>query len=190
MAFFKKLKSKKSFSVFSSSSSSSAACSPNKKSTLFTNVNLGINDTLLNGSAIESGRNGASYVIDDEFNVSKAISTNITTNNSQNTSFFTHTKSFISNKLKSNNNNNKSKLNSSVNDSFNSATNSNSSPANHSLSTTRSPPSPSHNHAVSSRTLIVYHIDSETEGSFNLTVKVCNVLRITAFELSNGRFTF
>ena len=181
MSFFKKLKSKKSFSVFSTSSSSN---SPSKKQTLFNNnnnnTNLGLSPVKsiqINGNKLlESGGNNSSYVIGDEFGIaSKAMS-----NHSQNTSFFSHTKSFISHKLKSNNNNNnKSKMNSSINDSFNSATNSNSSPANQSLATSRTPPSPStHNQTVSSRTLIVYHIDSETEGSFNLNVKVSVSLEI------------
>jgi hypothetical protein len=176
MAFFKKLKSKKSFSVFSSGS-------PNKRQQqpLYdNNTSLSLpseNGHLINGNVLESGSDGnnRSFVIGEDFTVAKGVSRNFNTNFSQNTSFLSHTKSFISNKLKNSSlssKNSKNKINSSINDSFNSATNSNSSPANQSLSTSRTPPSPSSHNQASQRTLVVYHIDSETEGSFNLNVKV------------------
>jgi hypothetical protein len=155
--------------------------SPNKKQQPLFNNNTSLsltseNGHLINGNVLESGGDGnnRSYVIGEDFCVSKGVSHNFNANFSQNTSFLSHTKSFISHKLKNSSlssRNSKNKINSSINDSFNSATNSNS-PANQSLSTSRTPPSPSSHNQTSTRTLVVYHIDSETEGSFNLNVKV------------------
>ena len=152
MSFLKKLKSSKSFSVFSHNK-------PNVN-----NLSLNTNSTLANVKAIGGiERNG-------EMSIMPNSGHHDAMRNSS-TSFFSHTKSFISNKIKSSSiNSSNNTKNISMNESFNSESNSS---TNTSVLTSKSPNNQTNSNT---RTLIIYHIDSETEGSFSLNVKVSHIL--------------
>ena len=148
MSFLKKLKSSKSFSVFSSSQAKADSNAMN------TTLNLTSNGALSNGKAVGT-------VGDLSINANAHDRTHTA-------SFFSHTKSFLSHKIKSSTLNSHGTLGndtSLVNESFASDTNTSSA---NTMTVAK-------NHAHETRTLIVYHIDSETEGSFTLTVKVSSL---------------
>jgi hypothetical protein len=157
MSLFKKLKNSKSFSVFSHHKSNYAINNTNSNTNTINHPT-----TISNNSSPLASPNG---------NTNERLNVIVNNNKSGHGNFLNHTKSFLSNKIKgttvkTNASSDLEPPHTVINESFNSDNNS-------TLSTTTGSPGSKviATASVNTRTLIVYHIDSETEGSFTINVK-------------------